>query len=166
MNPTLKALSLLAIIFALSIQSPVAKADDQSSGCGLGWMLFKKNSLVSSSLRATTNAFAFNTIAMTSGTSGCAKHDIVMKEKEALYFAEANYQKIINEMAEGKGEHLQAFAKVLGCNASAAAMAGKTFQNKYEAIFTSDQVQPSQLLNNVANAIYGSPMAAGCGYQT
>lgn len=161
------AILLITVLMMGSVMSGIsAHAEDQSSGCGLGWMIFKKNSLVSSSLRATTNAFALNTIAMTVGTSGCAKHDIVMKEKEALYFAEANYQKLINEMAEGKGEHLQAFAKVLGCDSKTAARAGGVFQRQYETIFTSDQVQPQQLLNNIANAIGNSEMAIGCGYQT
>ena len=155
-------LTLVALL-SIFMLTP-AHAEDQSSGCGLGWQLFKKNSLVSSSLRATTNQFASNTIAMTSGTSGCAKHDIVMKQKEAIYFAEANYQKLINEMAEGKGEHVQAFAAVLGCNPSAANKAAAVFQSRYESIFTTDQIAPEQMLNNVANAIGGSSIASDCGY--
>lgn len=145
---------MLAVL--LGSASISAHAEDQSSGCGLGWQLFKKNSLVSSSLRSTTNAFALNTIAMTSGTSGCARHDIVMKQKAALYYAEANYQKLQSEMAEGQGEHLQAFAKLLGCQGSSAVQAGQVLQGNYDQVFTTDQVAPYEMLNNTAQTIYSS----------
>ncbi len=161
-----KTITLLAVVLTIAAApfGNSARANDQSSGCGLGWSVFKKNSLVSSSLRNTTNVLASNTSAMTTGSSGCSKHDIVKKEKAALYFAEANYQKLINEIAEGKGEHVQAFAKILGCNNASSAKAAAVFQSRYESIYTTDQVNPQQMLNNAANALYGSDIAAGCGY--
>ncbi len=149
---------ILMVVLAL-VSAPVF-AGDQSSGCGLGWEVFKKNSLVSSSLRSITNAIASNTIAMTMGTSGCAKHDIVQKEREAEYFAEANYQKLQSEMAEGKGEHIVAFVKIMGCSDSAAAKAGAILQNNYERVFSSDKVPPGKMLENSADVIYASDL--GC----
>jgi predicted sugar kinase len=106
----------LVLLASLMMFSAVSFADDSSSGCGLGWMVFKKNSLVSSSLRATTNVMFLNTVAMTLGTSGCARHDIVMNEKKAIHFAQANFGKIMQEMAQGRGEFVTTFADVLGCN--------------------------------------------------
>jgi hypothetical protein len=106
---------VLGLLIGLGMFSSVTMAADSSSGCGLGWMVFQKNSLVSSSLRATTNTMFLNTIAMTFGTSGCAKHDIVMNEKKAIHFAEANFEKIMQEMAQGNGEFISSFAQVLGC---------------------------------------------------
>lgn len=155
--------NLFVVLMFVIFGSSVAHAGDQSSGCGLGWEIFKKNSLVSSAFRSTTNAIALNTIAMTSGTSGCSKHDIVMKQKAAIYYAEANYLKLQSEMAEGKGEHIQAFAKILGCNEAAAIRAGGVLQGNYEKIFTTDSVKPYEMLEESARSIYSSELASsGC----
>ena len=90
---------------------------DSSSGCGYGWEVTKGKTLSASSTRGTTNATASNTIAMTMGTSGCEKHDIVMKDKEQLHFANVNHEMILADMSLGQGEYLNSFAEVLGCNA-------------------------------------------------
>lgn len=150
----------IVLIAVMALVSAPVFANDQSSGCGLGWEAFKKNSLVSSFLRSITNAIASNSIAMTVGTSGCAKHDIVQKEREAEYFAEANYQKLQSEMAEGKGEHIVAFAKIMGCSDAAASKAGAILQNNYERVFSSDKVPPGKMLEASADVIYGSSL--GC----
>lgn len=152
-----KYIAIVLVLFASG-----AQAADQSSGCGLGWSLFQKNSLVSSYSRSITNALASNTSAMTSGTSGCAKHDFVLKEKEAMYFAEGNYQKLKTEFAEGKGEHMETLARILGCNASAAKAIGPVLQKDYETIFPTDHVQPSQMLNSVSNSVFNSNLASQC----
>ena len=159
----LKIKVLVAVVFSVSVISMAAKAEDQSSGCGLGWQILKKNSLVSSSLRSTTNAIALNTIAMTSGTSGCAKHDIVLKQKAALYYAEANYQKLQSEMAEGQGEHLQTFAKLLGCRGKNIDQAGRVLQGNYSDVFTTDQLAPYEMLNNTVRTIYSSDLNCSFG---
>lgn len=150
----------IVLIAVLAMVAAPVYANDQSSGCGLGWEVFKKNSLISSWLRSSTNMIASNSIAMTVGTSGCAKHDIVQKEHEAEYFAEANYQKLESEMAEGKGEHIVAFAKIMGCSDAQAAKAGALLQNNYERVFSSDKVPPGTMLKQTADVIYGSDL--GC----
>lgn len=143
--------TLTLVLVTLLFAAP-SFADDQSSGCGLGWSIFKKNSLVSSWSRNITNLIASNTSAMTTGSSGCAKHDFVMKDKAAEYYAEANYQKLQSEFAEGKGEHLEAFANVLGCLGNA----GAVLQSHYETIFSSDSVMPSVMLENAKAALRSS----------
>lgn len=139
-----------------------AFAGDQSSGCGLGWELFKKNSLVSSSLRASTNAMASNTVAMTSGTSGCAKHDIVMKDQEVRHYAEANYQKLLSEVAIGSGEHLSSFVAILGCHGAAGVSASQVLQQNYGTIFPSDEAGPALLIEQASRSIYSSSLADSC----
>ena len=156
----------IAISFILTFTSmgimTSAHADDQSSGCGLGWQLFKKNSLVSSFSREITNALASNTIAMTSGTAVGANHDLVLKNKAALYYAEANYQKLQSELAEGKGEHLRTFAKVLGCQGNSIDQVGVVFQRNYETIFPTDQILPSEMLDHVTDSLSRSEFSALC----
>jgi len=139
----------LVIFFAAVciIGATSAFAADQSSGCGAGWYVLKKNSLVSSTLRSTTNGIFFNsTFGMTFGTSNCAKHSIVMKEKEAQYFAETNRDILEIEMAQGNGEYLNAFAQTMGCQKPEFI---RTVQQNYEKIFSHQGISATEMLENV-----------------
>ncbi|RYZ74154.1 MAG: DUF3015 domain-containing protein [Proteobacteria bacterium] len=155
----MKKFLVIALAFTVTASS---FAGDQSSGCGLGWELFKKNSLVSSFSRTITNAIASNTIAMTSGTSGCARHDIVMKHQEALHYAEANYQKLLSEVAIGSGEHLSSFVAILGCEGANGVSASALLQSQYGELFPIDSASPSHLLNESTRTIYSSPLQSSC----
>ncbi|MCR9205823.1 MAG: DUF3015 domain-containing protein [Halobacteriovoraceae bacterium] len=112
----------ILLVFGLLVSGSVFAMDeniagsDNSSGCGYGWEVTKGKTLSASSTRGTTNSTASNTIAMTMGTSGCEKHDIVMQEKEQIHFANFNYEMIVADMAIGSGEYLSGFADVLGCS--------------------------------------------------
>ena len=126
-----------------------ALAADQSSGCGLGWSVTQKMSLFASSTRTTTNGIGSEPSAMTSGTSGCAKHSIATKEKEQTYFTELNYQNLAIEMAKGNGEYLQAFSRVMGCSADSFPGFSAVMQSHYPQIFTGDSATPVEVLQNV-----------------
>lgn len=134
-------LTKIAFLFAGSFVSIVGYAADQSSGCGLGWEVTQKNSLVSSSIRTTTNTFLPNTFSMTSGTSGCTKHSIVQREKEQLYFVESNLEQLSIEVAQGSGEYLTSFASLMGCSAGSQDFA-KVMQSQFE-VLTQDLPQSS-----------------------
>lgn len=147
-------LVLLALAFA-----PLAHANDSSSGCGLGWEVAPKQSLLSSFARSLTNATFLNTVAMTFGTSGCAKHSIVQADKEAQYFAEANYHTLMMEMAMGQGDNLENFAAMLGCDANY--FSGR-MQAHYGDVYTTD-TSAAGLLQNVRSAIRSDAvLAASC----
>lgn len=148
----------ILVILALTL-APLAHANDTSSGCGLGYEIAPKQSLLSSFARSLTNATFLNTIAMTFGTSGCAKHSIVQKSQEAQYFAEANYHTLMMEMAMGQGENLENFAAVLGCDR---ASFSARMQSHYGDVF-SGNVAPSNMLRNVKAAIAtDKELAASC----
>lgn len=108
-------MKILALIFGLfSLQ---AFAGDSSTGCGLGWQVASKNTLVSATTRTITNATFSNQIfGTTSGTSGCARHPIVQKFQESLYFARINSDRLKMEIAQGQGEYVTAYAATFGCN--------------------------------------------------
>lgn len=101
--------------FALVTASSFAA--DGSSGCGPGWYIFKENSLVSSALRVTTNGFLFPsvTFGMTSGTSNCTKHKLVLKEKESLHFVTENFYELQSDAARGQGMYLTTLMQTIGC---------------------------------------------------
>lgn len=160
----MKKFTLVCLRSSLAILLLVtpALAMDGSSGCGAGWYIFKDNSLVSSSLRSTTNGiFSNNTFGMTFGTSNCQKHSIVQNEQESLYFAESNQEVLEVQLASGRGEYVDAFADTLGC-ADHAGFARVTRQG-YGRIFPRSNVAPIDLLQNVKTEIRAHPaLAAGC----
>lgn len=135
-------IGLIALVSATSVF-----AADSSSGCGMGWEVAPKQSLISSSTRSIVNATFSNTIAMTLGTSGCAKHSIVKNESKGIHFAEANLNQLAVEMARGNGEFVTSFASVFGCQNSTAF--GSMVQAKYETVLPSVKTSGVELYNNV-----------------
>ncbi len=155
---------LLSAALLIALQTP-SYAADSSSGCGLGWMLLPKNSLVSSFTRTLINTTFLNTVGMTLGTSGCAKHSIVQQEQRSLHFVEANRDRLATEMALGQGEYLAAFADTLGCDWQAMAEFGKMAQSQYKEIVPSAATSAQDMLINVKMQMRATPaLAATCGY--
>lgn len=52
---------------------------------------------------------------MTSGTSGCAQHDIVEENRKVEHFVEANFDALRHDVSVGSGEYLTALSATLGC---------------------------------------------------
>ncbi len=152
---------IILILAAIMMTSVSVRADDSSSGCGVGWMVTKKNSLVSSFVRNLTNFTFSNTIAMTSGTSGCASHSIVKNDSLPQHFAESNHQQLMVEMAKGQGEYLQAFAWTLGCQSdSSYQLFQSTVRGNYEQIYNGSDVTPAEVLKNVRSQMKQNPALA------
>ncbi len=139
-------------LFALIVSSFITSATyagDSSSGCGLGWQVLPKNSLVSSFTRSMINATFSNTIAMTLGTSGCARHSIVYNEKKGIHFVEANKEVLVAEMAQGQGEYIVSMSEVFGCQNSSEL--GKILQKNYTNLVTGFEVSGVELYQNIKN---------------
>lgn len=142
-------ITLLATI--ATFLSSVAFSADSSSGCGMGYEVAPKQTLISSSTRAIVNATFSSSIAMTLGTSGCAKHAVVKNEMKGIHFAEANMNQLALEMARGNGEVVSSFATVLGCSDTNAFLS--LVQSNYESVLPSTKISGSELYNNVKNQI-------------
>jgi len=152
----MKRIHVLLLVLA-SFSAP-AFAGDSSSGCGLGWMLLPKNSLVSSFFRFMTNATFSSTIGMTIGTSGCAKHSIVFNNKRGLHFAEANQDLLAVDMAAGHGEYLAAFADTMGCGWNAYGDFSTAMQQNFASIYPTSTTSAPELVSNVQNEIMRHPV--------
>jgi hypothetical protein len=136
------------IIIALSLLSLNALGADGSSGCGPGWYVFKKNSIVSSSLRATTNGILVVTVTlgMTMGTSNCSRHSLVQTEKESIKFATENYYEIAMDAAKGEGEFMTAFANTLGCKNNDLKLFKNEMRSNIEKIYNPNKADPVEML--------------------
>lgn len=143
-------MKLLLVLLSIAFSS-LTFAGDSSSGCGLGWQVLPKQSLVSSFTRSLINATFSNTIAMTLGTSGCARHSIVYNEKKGIHFVEANKNELMIEMAQGQGEVLMAMGEVFGCTNGQDF--GSLVQKNYEKIVPSSLIESAELYQNLKSEI-------------
>lgn len=127
----------LLVLISMLLMSVSIFADDKSSGCGLGWSVTKRTSLLSSLVRSSTNATFSSTSGMTSGTSGCAQHSIVMNEKRGIHFMEVNRPQLMVEAASGGGEFVEGFAHTVGYTGDMSTF-GTILKDNYQVIFTKD----------------------------
>lgn len=120
-----------ALTIAMAFGSASAKGKYGSAGCGLGSMIFGDQKgmiqLVASTFNGTSGNQSF---AITSGTLNCADDGVAMADKEKEFFANANFESLKQEMAQGQGENLAAFASLYGCNSGAFAQTVKANYGK------------------------------------
>jgi len=153
----------ILIIIALLVSSIAIARADSSVGCGLGGMIWKKNSVVSALFRATTNySFSSQLFGITSGTSGCAQHSIVKRDMYPIYYAEANLPELQHEMATGQGEYLVTFAQVLGCSPEAQAQFMQWAQKSYGTMFSNAKTTPAEMLKGLGREFKGTSIAGSC----
>ncbi len=119
-------------------------------GCGLGAQVFEgKDGPVAHVLAATTNGTLGNqTFGMTSGTLGCDTSKPVVA---AAVFLNDNMDQVAEDMSQGEGEALDAFAELLGV-ADKAAFAAST-QEHFEQIFSSEASTAEDVMSNLQRLI-------------
>jgi len=137
-----------AILAAASAEAGVGRKYG-TAGCGLGSMLMGKSG--SQVLAGTTNGtFGTQLFGITSGTSNCADDGVAMVDKEKEFFASANYESLMQEIAQGKGENLEAMASLYGCHGDAFASSMKTH---YTAIFPAKDTDSDAMLANIDEVV-------------
>lgn len=141
---------LIVSLAAIAALSSVAFAGvNNQTGCGLGSMIIKDDSsAVLLALQATTNGTSGNqTFGITSGTSGCTKTKIVMNER-AQEFVASNMDQLAKEIAQGQGESVDTLAELLAVEDKEAF--ASALQTNYKNIYTSENVQMADVLDNIA----------------
>lgn len=139
-------------------------AGDSSSGCGLGWQILTKNSLLSSFSRSLTHAILPNSFSMTFGTSGCAQHSIVKNERKAEHFVAANYTEIQNELAIGPRHYVAALANTFGCSSTSYEAFGEVLRQNYDAVYPVAPLSAGEVVTNLKTVLFAHPdLAMQCG---
>jgi len=141
---------LIVSIAAVAALSSAAFAGVNSqTGCGLGSMIIKDDSTaVMLSLQATTNGTSGNqTFGITSGTSGCKKTKFVMNER-AEEFVASNMDQLAKEIAMGHGESVDTLAELLSADDKEAF--ASALQSNYNSIYTSQNVEMADVLDNIS----------------
>ncbi len=157
-------MKLLLFIILTTLISPIAmagKGDKSLGGCGLGWAVAPRNSMVSSTTRGTTNSstLPFGT---TSGTSGCAQHSIVFNHKLKQHMATVSFDELMTEMSKGRGENLIAFSRAVGCSDNLIEQFSSVAKSEFSSRLGRSET-PIQLVKQVEVMIQNnSSLAQGC----
>jgi len=147
-------MSLLSLSVVL-IVTPIWAGKYGMAGCGLGALAFpNENDKVSQILAGTTNGTSGNqTFGISSETSECTTDGTIKSERAQEAFAEVNFESLAQEMAKGQGDHLTAFAHLLGCPEASLSEFGHLAQHNYTQIFSHDSMTPLELVDAVKQSI-------------
>ena len=133
---------MIAALFAGS-----AFAADSVDSCGLGWEVTQDKTMVGTTIRGTTNSVVSPTFGMTSGTMGCDKHDFAAQDIDRANYAVTNFETLKIEMASGRGETLEGFARVMGVENVKAF--GELTQKHYQHIYLRSDTSAVEMYKNV-----------------
>lgn len=141
----------LKLVLAAGLISAAFAGNYGTAGCGIGALVFGdqpgKIQIVAATLN---NIIVPQTSAITTGTSNCTEDGVAMQDREQDYFAEANFELLKQETAQGYGENLDAFASLFGCDGEASAQFSATMHQNYDKIF-SDSDNGIEMLKEVRN---------------
>ncbi len=145
----MKKILVASMAAALLMAGSSSMAAD--AGCGLGSIIFTKNSKLLQLFAATTNNSTLTQpLGITFGTSGCSASGLVMNDKQIQYFVEINQEELSREMAQGHGEKLATLALLKGCANpdSQKAFAGFT-QSAYSQILPTAKTSAVDMVQNL-----------------
>ncbi|MBI3544523.1 MAG: DUF3015 family protein [Deltaproteobacteria bacterium] len=128
-------------------RSGAVAGEPDTDGCGLGWQVTSSKTIIGSITRGTTNGTIPPSFGMTSGTLGCRKHPFTKRDQAGAVYAVSNFDQLRIEMAEGRGEVLEGFARTIGCDDAAAF--GQMTQKNYRAI--TEKASAVRMFLNVKN---------------
>ena len=149
-----KAVVIAVAISLMLAATAFAGTAAQNTGCGLGTMLFKNNadnSVILQTFQATTNGIYGNqTFGITTGTSDCKQPANFVSNERMNEFVLANMDNLARDIAQGRGETLEAFAELLGVPADQRPAFYQRLQSGFAKIFTTPGVQLASVMDNVA----------------
>jgi Protein of unknown function (DUF3015) len=171
----MKTASVIRVLFAIAIlgagvspalaQAPMVQVQPQianntniagfgMAGCGLGSMLFGKQTGIIQVLAATTNGcFGSQTFGITSGTSNCT--DTGGGPMSSRSFVETNREAVAKDISRGKGETIASLSTLAGCKDSK--QVGAVLQTNFSKIFPSASVKDHEAGDNVVQVLRGHP---------
>jgi hypothetical protein len=152
----MKRITVIAVaVFFMLTGAAFAGQAAQNTGCGLGSMLFEggkaDNSTLLQAFQATTNVTLGNqTFGITSGTSNCQQPKSFVSNEKANEFMVANMDNLARDIAQGRGETLDAFAELLGVPSDKRPEFYQQLQLSFARIYTSPGIQMASVMDNIA----------------
>jgi hypothetical protein len=149
---------IVPAMMALALASPAALAQQDetanSSGCGLGTMLFEGQKGVGPQVLAvTTNGTSGNqTFGISSGTLGCTQNGVVRPPTKVRVLLMSSLDSLAVDMARGDGETLQSLASLLAVQEQDKARFFVAMQDNFVRIFPSENVTADEVFASM-NAV-------------
>ncbi len=145
----MKKLALIVLALIASIPAFAAGKNYGAAGCGLGNVIFGKESQI---LAATTNGSSNTQLfGITSGTSNCTDGAAMASASQLPVFVEANRMALATDAARGSGETVANLSQAMGCN-NAGALA-TTLQKNYSKIFSNKVASSEQVAESIKSAV-------------
>lgn len=156
--------ALGVVVVASQAGLAMAANPDTGPGCGLGkiaWADFKNQKNIAPQVfMVTTNGTGMNTLAISSGTSGCTNDGQVWASERANVFAAMNFENLTQEMAQGKGEHLASLASLMGIPDEQHPAFFALTQERYTALVQDGEASSVALVKTLNDAVSKSPVLA------
>lgn len=140
---------VISLVAVTALSSSLFAGNNNQTGCGLGSTLFEADTTVMLSLQSTTNGLSGNqSFGITSGTLGCKKPSKFASNEKAQDFVASNMDVLAQEIAMGHGESVDTLAELLKVEDKAAFAVA--LQEKFSAIYTSENVKMADVMNAIA----------------
>lgn len=139
----------LSLLVAGALMLPAARAfADPDIGCGLGTQIWTGSKGVGPKvLGATTNGTLGNqTFGISFGTLGCHQGGTVTADAKVRIFTSANLESLARDMAQGRGESLDAFAALLGIREADESAFFAFTQSHFAELYAGDAVTAGEML--------------------
>ncbi len=148
------ALVLVAAVVMFAGIAFAASAQN-NTGCGLGAVVFKNGQADDSTLlqlvMTTLNGLCGNqTFGITTGTLECKKPSKIASNEKLNEFVVANMDNLAKDIAKGSGETLDTLAELMNISAPERAKFYAKLQSNFDKIFTSEKVELSDVVDNIA----------------
>lgn len=147
----MKKIAFAVAALLIAATPAMAGSARSNTGCGLGTLLWGNkadNSMVSQAFQSTTNGIGSQTIAITLGTLECNQPSKVVDNERLNHFVRANMDNLARDIAQGRGESLDAFAELLNVPTNKRTDFYAALQKNFSAVFTSENVVLAEVIDN------------------
>ena len=148
----------VSMTLALLLGAPAAWAQEgetaNSSGCGLGTMVFEgQQGIMPQVLAATTNGTSGNqTFGITSGTLGCTQDGVVRPPAKVKILLMSSLDSLAADVARGRGETLTSLADLMAIEAADQQRFFISLQGNFGRIFPNENVTADEVITSI-NAV-------------
>ena len=140
----------LVFLSSLVVLPLSAFAVDNVGGCGLGSKLMSGNQGIAPQVLAiTTNGTGFQTLAISTGTSGCTQDGVVHSNWKTAKFIDSNMNKLARDISVGQGESLDALSSLLSVDSADKEAFNTALKANFGSIYTSADVTSDDIAKNL-----------------
>lgn len=159
----MKTLERIAALAGLMLLAPGGAAH---AACGVGNKIWEGRDGVGAKILAfTTNVWTFKGISTTSEIAGCTEKDNLFKRGAAKAkkasiddFASENLDHLAMDMSRGRGEHLDALARLIELREEDEVELRSLAQSHFELLFPHDHTTSVEVLRTLARLMSEDPV--------